>query len=235
MDIRAIIGEAWPDWEALELIGEGAYGTVYRARRLDGQGADAAIKVTAIPQDASETDALAMEGLSREQSESYLEGVVMDLASEIKLMQSLRGCENIVRIEDSRIIRSPERLLWHILIRMELLTSLSRRLTEGPMAEGEVIRLGMDLCRALDVCHHKHIIHRDIKPENIFIGGDDRFKLGDFGVARRLEQVTTGITRRGTYNYMAPEVFNQTLVDADITAMPTVPMIHFFFLSEAVI
>ena len=43
-----------------------------------------------------------------------------------------------------------------------------------------------DSCLALKHAHSKNIIHRDIKPENIFINEFGDFKLGDFGIARKL-------------------------------------------------
>jgi hypothetical protein len=33
------------------------------------------------------------------------------------------------------------------------------------------------------------------------------FKLGDFGIARQIERTMSGLSKKGTYSYMAPEVF----------------------------
>jgi internalin A len=52
-----------------------------------------------------------------------------------------------------------------------------------------------------------NIIHRDIKPENIFVSADGDYKLGDFGIARKIEKTLSGMSKKGTYSYMAPEVF----------------------------
>ena len=71
------------------------------------------------------------------------------------------------------------------------------------MDETEVIRLGIELCRALEVCHRQGILHRDIKPGNILVSKDGEFKLGDFGVAR--EWVDASMTIVGTRSYLAPE------------------------------
>lgn len=46
---------------------------------------------------------------------------------------------------------------------------------------------------------------RDIKLENIFIGGDGRVKLGDFGLTMSMKQ-EVAISPVGTVEYMAPEV-----------------------------
>ena len=53
------------------------------------------------------------------------------------------------------------------------------------------------------------MIHRDIKPQNIFITSKGDYKLGDFGVARTMEKTMSGMSKKGTYNYMAPEVYHR--------------------------
>lgn len=57
------------------------------------------------------------------------------------------------------------------------------------------------------LCKKHNIIHRDIKPANIFASGNGDYKLGDFGIAKTIEQ-TSGGTKIGTYDYMAPEVYH---------------------------
>jgi len=51
------------------------------------------------------------------------------------------------------------------------------------------------------------LIHRDIKPQNIFINAGGHYKLGDFGISRKLEKTSSGLSKKGTYPYMAPEVY----------------------------
>ena len=67
----------------------------------------------------------------------------------------------------------------------------------------------MDICNALSLCQTRNIIHRDIKPHNIFVSRDGHFKLGDFGIARTVEKTTGGLSKKGTYTYMAPEVYRE--------------------------
>ncbi|MCL1917127.1 MAG: protein kinase [Peptococcaceae bacterium] len=76
-----------------------------------------------------------------------------------------------------------------------------------PPTPANVIKLGIHICRALELCAQRNTIHRDIKPDNIFISSYNEYKLGDFGVARHLERTSSGLSKKGTYTYMAPEVF----------------------------
>ena len=50
---------------------------------------------------------------------------------------------------------------------------------------------------------------RDIKPENIFLTSSLQFKLGDFGLAIKIDEELP-FTRSGTLDYMAPEVRSGT-------------------------
>jgi serine/threonine-protein kinase len=90
---------------------------------------------------------------------------------------------------------------------MELLTPLIDRMIEKRLDEKDVVKLGIDICKALEICHKKNIIHRDIKPQNIFVSDNGDFKLGDFGIARTMEKTMGEASRKGTVKYMAPEVY----------------------------
>jgi tetratricopeptide (TPR) repeat protein len=99
---------------------------------------------------------------------------------------------------------------------MELLTSFNAYICDKKLTEEEVIKLGCDICTALEICAKLNIIHRDIKPENIFINDFGYFKLGDFGIARKMENMTGSLSQKGTFNYMAPEVANSSEYDARV-------------------
>lgn len=209
------ISSVWPEWTVVERIGAGSYGVVYKAvRKEHGLESSAAIKVISIPQNPSEVDSLHAEGLSLDDSRTYFQSVVEDFINEIRVMESLKGMQNIVSVEDYKVVEHTDGIGSDIFIRMELLTPFPQYLQDRQLSQEEVVKLGCEICQALAICQQKDIIHRDIKPENIFVNDFGFFKLGDFGVARKLENLSGSLSQKGTYNYMAPEVASGTHYDA---------------------
>jgi tetratricopeptide (TPR) repeat protein len=105
--------------------------------------------------------------------------------------------------------------------------SLHRKLAGTPLPPGEAARLTEALAQALAAAHEKHIIHRDLKPHNVLLTDSGVPKLTDFGLARRLDGVSTD-TRTGavmgTPSYMPPEQARGELVGpaADVYALGAV-------------
>jgi class 3 adenylate cyclase len=71
----------------------------------------------------------------------------------------------------------------------------------------DTLRLGIEVCRALDHAHGRGVIHRDVKPSNVWLTADGTAKLGDFGLAltRDPSRLTVEGMMVGTVAYMAPE------------------------------
>jgi serine/threonine protein kinase len=92
---------------------------------------------------------------------------------------------------------------------MELLTgeTLGDAITTGRYRTLRAkLAVALEIGRALEYIHSRHIIHRDVKPQNIHIDESCRVKLMDFGVAKQegLALTAAGFTL-GTPYYMAPE------------------------------
>lgn len=211
------LGIIWPEWKVVKQLGEGSFGKVYEVVREEhGVTSTAAVKVISIPQSDAELSSIRSEGLDETGTRSYFEGIVTDFVNEIKLMESMKGTSNIVSVGDYKVLEKTDKIGWDIFIRMELLTPLNEYTADKTLTEAEVVKLGQDVCSALELCTQRNIIHRDIKPENIFISSFGDFKVGDFGIARELEKTSGSLSQKGTYNYMAPEITTSKHYDATV-------------------
>ena len=198
----------WGAWYVDGQLGEGSYGKVYKVHKEEfGRTYEAAVKMLSIPQNESDILQAKSEGLDEESARSYFQAFVTDIIQEVDLMNAFRGNSNIVSLEDHKVIEKQGEIGWDIIIRMELLETLSSHITKHPMTQAEIIKLGIHICQALELCAKHNTIHRDIKPDNIFVSKYGDYKLGDFGIARQIERTMSGLSKKGTYQYMAPEVF----------------------------
>jgi serine/threonine protein kinase/tetratricopeptide (TPR) repeat protein len=107
--------------------------------------------------------------------------------------------------------------LWLVMEYVEGET-LRRRLKQS-ISRDDFFTIATQCCEGLQAAHEKGIIHGDIKPENIMLTADNRVKILDFGVARRVwktaspdeatKSMQTMTASGGTPAYMAPEVLLQ--------------------------
>src|SRR6516225_164576 len=126
-----------------------------------------------------------------------------------------------------------------LFIAMELVRGKTMRalLREGVFEPRKLIRFATQIAEALEAVHSHGVRHGDVKPENIVVQADERIKLLDFGIARRVAEAelatTTGNTTdfwaadgrtAGTLAYMAPELLRGQRCDgrADLFALGVV-------------
>ena len=204
-----ILPKSWQDWHIVGEIGEGAYGRVYRAEKENGGvKAVSAIKVIQVPSERSELLSLRRESRSGEELRRNLKEIVDGYVNEIRVMYRLQGHSHLVSIQDHLVEETEDGPGWRIYIRMECLQPFDEYAMTHTFTREEIIRLGISLCEALSACAEHGILHRDIKPENLFVTESGQYKLGDFGIAKALGCTVSSYSSKGTFSYMAPEVFH---------------------------
>ncbi len=93
-------------------------------------------------------------------------------------------------------------------------TDADAALRAGTMTPHRAVHIVTEVAKALDFAHQHNVVHRDIKPANFLLSGPagpaERVLLGDFGIARALDDI--GLTATGavlaTVSYAAPEVLS---------------------------
>jgi serine/threonine-protein kinase len=207
----------WGSWRVGELLGEGSIGKVYHVTREEyGRTSHAAVKIISIPQNESALKSLKEEFSDDEAVENYCQAQVNDIESKIDMVINFPAHNNIVGIQDYFVSPSYGGLGFDVLVRMEHLTSLADYASREPLSAIMVAKIGEDVCRALELCNLFRIIHRDIKPENIFLTSRGDIKLSDFYKARQLERTMSGVSKKATHSYMAPEAYNNLEYDSSV-------------------
>jgi len=166
----------------LEKIGEGTYGTVYRAMCLQTKTFVAIKKIRIVYED---------------------DGVPSTALREISL---LKGCDhvNIIRLRD---VHSSSRSLHLVFecLDMDLRVYLKRN---GPLKDLQ-LKSGIYQCfSGIEYCHGRRILHRDLKPQNVLVDVKAmRLVLADFGLARVFSVPLKVYTHEVvTLWYRAPEI-----------------------------
>lgn len=159
-------------------LGAGTFATVYRAR-IESEGQLTALKVLDRP-------AVGSDALHAWESEVEVARLVSH--------------PHVARIRDSGI--SPQGVPY---LAFDLYTGGTYGDRAGHMAEHEVLRVGLQLCAAVEAAHNAGVLHRDIKPENLLVA-DIGVVLTDFGIAAIRARPATSLDDAMTWAFAAPEV-----------------------------
>lgn len=176
----------------LEELGQGGFGTVFKAKQADLQRT-VAIKYLSIERSMNE----------RERSH---------FQNEARILSSLKH-PNIVEIYAFGITSSGIPFIVMEYVQGNLLSS---EISQGIMPESRAQKIALQLCKAIKAVHEAGIIHRDLKPQNVITaqnGSDENIKLLDFGLSKLLINNTQAqsatATKTGTLIgspiYMSPE------------------------------
>lgn len=216
---KNLIGSSIHGYLIEKKLGSGGYGSVYLGIKEEmGKKYYTAIKHIIIPEEAQYEEVLQQFNYDKALTKQHFTKIVEDMTSEINTMLALNKKDNryIVAYYDHEIKEQQEPLRFDVFIRMEYLVPLTKYMRKNGMTLDDVLQLGIDMCDALTLCHNNDVMHRDIKEANIFISESGNFKLGDFGVAKTLQEVTKAASMKGTSSYMAPEIHQRKPYDTTI-------------------
>jgi WD40 repeat protein/DNA-binding SARP family transcriptional activator/tRNA A-37 threonylcarbamoyl transferase component Bud32 len=154
-----LAGRPLRGYQLLEQIGEGAFGTVYRASQPQ-VGREVAVKA-----------------------------IHRHLANDPEFIRRFEAeAQLVARLEHPHIVplydywREPDAA--YLVMRYLRGGSLRDRLAKGSLTAEEAAGVLDQLVEALDVAHRAGVVHRDVKPSNILLDEEGNAYLGDFGVAK---------------------------------------------------
>ena len=100
-----LINSIWPEWKTVRELGQGSYGSVFEVVRDDGRlQTRGAVKIITIPHDEGTVKSLVAEGMTLQDTNEYFRSIIDDFVKEIDIMESFKGVQNIVSIEDYKVV-----------------------------------------------------------------------------------------------------------------------------------
>ncbi|XP_034567110.1 cyclin-dependent kinase 6 [Notolabrus celidotus] len=179
-------------YELLAEVGEGTYGTVYKAREVGGTQRLLAVKKFNFHGDTTES------------------GIPAFMIREVALLRKMNKFDhpNIIKLLEASAVpdgRNLDLTLVLEYIDQDLSTYLSKVPASG-LSRDCIKDVMQQLLQGLDYLHTNMILHRDLKPDNILVSSRGEVKIADFGLARIYAfniALTPGVV---TLWYRAPEV-----------------------------
>lgn len=178
-----------------EIIGEGAFGTVYKGYHKT-LGIDVAIKIV---------------------DKYKVPNLAIKLALKEARLFARLDHPNLLRIYDAQEL---EKVFYLILEYMDG-GSLE---SHNSISSKQINEIAIQLLSGLQALHDAGILHRDIKPANCLMRkGDNRVKLADLGIAAEIEIDKTALQQfTGTLSYMSPEILEEPpeySIESDLYAL----------------
>eukprot|EP00916_Digyalum_oweni_P014501 GHVL01023766.1.p1 GENE.GHVL01023766.1~~GHVL01023766.1.p1 ORF type:complete len:237 (+),score=32.01 GHVL01023766.1:121-831(+) len=179
-------------YERIEIVGEGTYGQVHKARnRATGE----------------------MVALKKMKLEHEDEGIPSTTIREVAALKETQH-PNVVSLQDVKCNRYNLYLVFEYVnsdlkkyMKTQSRNCVPHTYCTDPLPPDTVKSFMYQALLALDFCHSRRIFHRDLKPQNILIGKNKELKLADFGLARAFGLPVQTCTHEViTLWYRAPEI-----------------------------
>ena len=196
-----LIGQRVGSYTLREPVGEGGFGTVFRAEQTEPIRRTVAIKIVKLGMDTRQ---------------------VMARFDAERQALAMMDHPYIARVLDCGATHQGRPFFAMDLVEG---TPITEYCDLHQLTTTDRLRLFSKVCRAIQHAHQKGIIHRDLKPSNVLVtreGESDVPHVIDFGVAKAIGDKLsdhTNVTRQdqiiGTPQYMSPEQADQSEKDVD--------------------
>lgn len=178
-------------YKRTEVLGQGAYGKVYKGQDLrTGQ----------------------IVALKKALTTSDEEGIPPTTLREISILRTVSECEYIVKLLDviSSKTKSGKSILYIVFQYLDC-DLRAFMLSKDGKRNGLSTKVAKELCfqllLGLKHCHEQGIMHRDLKPQNLLIENGIKLKIADFGLSRNFNIPVGKYTHEiVTLWYRAPEI-----------------------------
>lgn len=174
-----------------EKLGEGGYGRVYKGRLQDGR-------------------LVAVKVLDKSNSESQ------DFINEVATIGRIHHV-NIINLFGFCLEGSKQALVYEYMPNGSLGDMLSKRGASLSVGMEKLLEIAVGIAHGITYLHRgceSRILHLDIKPQNILLDQDFTPKISDFGLAKVYSRHRSAVTLtgpKGTYGFIAPEIFMRNL------------------------
>ncbi|CAJ1076265.1 cyclin-dependent kinase 6 [Xyrichtys novacula] len=157
-------------YELLTEVGRGTYGTVYKAREVDGKERLLAVKKINI------------------HAHTAGEGIPAFMIREVALLRKMNYFDhpNIVKLLEASAVTDGRNLNLTLILEyidQDLSTYLDKVPASG-LSRDCIKDMTQQLLQGLDYLHSNMVLHRDLKPDNILVNSRGEVKIADFGLAR---------------------------------------------------
>ena len=176
------------DYIIKERLGVGSYGTVYKVKKKNTN------KIFVIKQ-------ISLLGLSEQQKNEY--------KLEARILSSIKS-NYVVKYYDSFEEKNNLNIVMEYCDGGDLFQFIEeKKKTKHLLNESLIWELFIKMILGLSSIHKKKILHRDLKSQNIFLTKKLEVKIGDLGVAKKLNQTNFAKTFIGTPFYLSPELCSE--------------------------
>uniref|UniRef100_F6VL54 Protein kinase domain-containing protein n=1 Tax=Ciona intestinalis TaxID=7719 RepID=F6VL54_CIOIN len=199
------------EYDIYDILGSGAFGSVYRVRKGSNQTTLALKEVRMVTGGGKK-------GKERQKRE------IDEIVRELSIIREQLRHPNVVRYYST--FQENDKLY----IEMELIEGASlqdyfnslKEKKEPGMGEIRLWRVFIQMCLALRYLHcDKRIVHRDLSPNNVMLGENDKVTITDFGLAKQKPDSSKMMSVVGTILYSCPEIIKNEPYNekADIWAL----------------